>query len=632
MLDLECEEQIDRDERESRSPSANEDHSEGRPVRSGCNPQGRSFLAPSKADLLAKACDREPKMFHRIDGWITEAPNDLCLESDLRISAAATYELMGGADVRVLIRPDLDRNARLRLLQQVLEHEREVAWEDREKNTARTGSRKKRHGGAPQAPSKGELLAQLCDRQPTKFHQIDAWTKDPFDGLLPSEFDDHIAATVTHELMSGPDLRVLIRPDLDRATRFELIQRVLEFERRFDWEEYEWDFFALEARKAAATPALDFRDLEGRKHRSLAAANGRQPTKIARKLLRQFSYLLADSGGQTRQSEWIAVGADGDDDNEAFVLREVVDGRRVHLWLEIDGADTKPTEGLQKDGDVKGRPGPCPDVDQETGSDQDRHHEGSERFERLTDRLARTTSFDGSRSEWLRVQALSEPRPDYGTFLKDQELIELFPEAADIYHVDDIRRALMMIRMVLEYGEGAFTRDDGDAVYLLLACILEQSDDILDGTWSANNPAARERDVRARTTPMPGLDFDDDDDFEDDEESLERPQRPQTPGNCEYRVPECFEDDSLTVRTCVPDAERRLGHLISMLESDEFRRYTSCSIQPEELQVVRNVGAWLLGIDPTYYTTERVLNALASVWALVRAHDRQVDRASGGAD
>ena len=37
--------------------------------------------------------------------------------------------------------------------------------------------------------------------------------------------------------------------------------------------------------------------------------------------------------------------------------------------------------------------------------------------------------------------------------------------------------------------------------------------------------------------------------------------QPQTPGNCEYRVPECFEDDSLTVRTCVHEAERRLGHL-----------------------------------------------------------------------
>jgi hypothetical protein len=526
MFDLEREEQIGRDERESRSSSTTEDHSEERLAQSRRDPQGRRFLAPSKADLLAKACDREPKMFHKIDGWIANDPCDSCSYSDFHFTRAVTYQLMGGADVRVLIRPNLDCNARLRLLQQVLEHEREVPWEDLEKNTARTGSRRKRRSPAPQTPSKGELLAKLCDRQPTKFHQIDAWTKDPFGGLLPSEIDDQITATVTHELMNGADLRVLIRPDLDRATRFELIQRVLEFERRFDWEEYEGDLFA--------------------------------------------------------------------------------------------------------------RPEPCPDVDQETESDQDRHHEGTERSERLTDRLSRTTSFDESHREWFRVQALSEPRPDYGTFLKDQELIELFPEAAEIYHVDDIRRALMMIRMILDYGENAFTDCDGLAVYDLLSCILEQENFLFDGTWSANNPAARKRDARVRPTFMPGLEFDDEDDddlnLEDDEEPLERPQRPQTPANCEYRVPECFEDDSLTVRTCVPDAERRLEHLVSMLESNEFRYYTSCSIQPEELQVVRNVGAWLLGIDPTYYTTERVLNALASVWALVRAHDRQVDRAPGEAD
>ena len=404
MFDLEREEQIGRDERESRSPSANEDHSEGRSVRSRCNPRGRSFLALSKADLLAKARNREPKMFHKIDGWIAKDPCDSCSYSDFHFTRAVTYQLMGGADVRVLIRPNLDRNARLRLLQQVLKHEREVPWEDLEKNTARTGSRKERHSRTPQTPAKGELLAKLCDRQPTKFHQVDAWTKDPFDGLLPSEIDDQITATVTHELMNGADLRVLIRPGLDRATRFELIQRVLEFERRFDWEEYEWDLFA--------------------------------------------------------------------------------------------------------------RPGPCPDVDEESGSDQGRHHEGGGKLERLVDRLSRTTSFDESHREWRRVQALTEPRPDYGTFLKDQELIELFPEAAEVYHVDDIRRALMMIRMILDYGECAFTDWDGLAVYDLLSCIREQENFWFDGTWSANNPAARKRDARACTTPMPGLNFDDEDDDE----------------------------------------------------------------------------------------------------------------------
>ena len=82
MTDLECEEKIDRDAPESRNPSAKEDHSEARPVRSRRNPRTQSLLAPSKADLLAKACDRQPNLFHRIDGWITEAPCDLCLESD----------------------------------------------------------------------------------------------------------------------------------------------------------------------------------------------------------------------------------------------------------------------------------------------------------------------------------------------------------------------------------------------------------------------------------------------------------------------------------------------------------------------------------------------------------------------
>ena len=57
----------------------------------------------------------------------------------------------------------------------------------------------------------------------------------------------------------------------------------------------------------------------------------------------------------------------------------------------------------------------------------------------LTCRLKRTKSFEASRSEWIRQQELEKPRPDYGTFLKDEELIELFPESADYYHVDDIR-------------------------------------------------------------------------------------------------------------------------------------------------------------------------------------------------
>jgi hypothetical protein len=148
--------------------------------------------------------------------------------------------------------------------------------------------------------------------------------------------------------------------------------------------------------------------------------------------------------------------------------------------------------------------------DRASASTQDGPHGDTDRHERLADRLACTTSFADSHREWLRVQELAKSRPDYGTFLKDEELKELFPEAAADFHVDDVRRGVMMIRMILDYGEAAFTADEGDAVHTLLWCILGEAEICLDGTWSTNNPAARKR--RIRSTPMPSLDFGDDDD------------------------------------------------------------------------------------------------------------------------
>lgn len=219
-------------------------------------------------------------------------------------------------------------------------------------------------------------------------------------------------------------------------------------------------------------------------------------------------------------------------------------------------------------------------------------------------------------------------------FLKDEELIELLPEASEIYHADDIRRALMMIRMILDYGESAFAFDDGLAVYDLLSCILEQDNFHFDGTWSANNPATRDPEASVRSNFTADLEFDfDDDDFEIDSD----PQIPSAPatqttrsGGGKYQVSEDFEESSLRVRTPVADGERRLDHLLSLLESDEFRCYTNCFTQPEEIEVILSVGAWLLGIDPPSYTTERVLNAFGGVWDLVRAHDHDIADASLG--
>jgi hypothetical protein len=150
--------------------------------------------------------------------------------------------------------------------------------------------------------------------------------------------------------------------------------------------------------------------------------------------------------------------------------------------------------------------------------------ESTEKSERLIDRLVLTESFNESQQEHFRVQALKEQQPDYGTFLKDEELVELFPEAADSYHVDDVRRALMMIRMILDYGEASFTVDEGDAVHTLLWCILGEEDICLDGTWSANNPAARREKERARAAQRTSVD---DDDLLADTESIESNQSPE---------------------------------------------------------------------------------------------------------
>lgn len=263
-------------------------------------------------------------------------------------------------------------------------------------------------------------------------------------------------------------------------------------------------------------------------------------------------------------------------------------------------------------------------------STQARQDERVEQPEHLIDRLALIPSFEANNSELLRVQALKKPQPDYGTFLKDAELAELFPEAADIYSVDDIRRALMMIRMILDYGEAAFSIDDGEAVYVLLACILEQNEFWFDGTWSAANPAELDPEVNVSPNTIPDLEFDfEDDDFEGGEAPISTAPQAKS-GDCGYRVPEHFEDNSLRIRTLVPDGERRLSHLLSMLESGEFRYDTKCFTQPEEIQVVLSIGAWLLGIDPMSYTTARVLNSLGSIWDLVRESDQPFASTSGG--
>ncbi len=89
-----------------------------------------STTSPSRANLLAKAAECEPTKFHKIDGWINEDPDDPELDLDVHLQSMITYELMNGADVRVLFRPNLDCDSRIRLLQRLLQEERKIDWDD----------------------------------------------------------------------------------------------------------------------------------------------------------------------------------------------------------------------------------------------------------------------------------------------------------------------------------------------------------------------------------------------------------------------------------------------------------------------------------------------------------------------
>lgn len=96
-----------------------------------------------------------------------------------------------------------------------------------------------------------------------------------------------------------------------------------------------------------------------------------------------------------------------------------------------------------------------------------------------------------------------------------------------------------------------------------------------------------------------------------------------------YCVPESIEQGTLRVRTRVPDAERRLGDLLSLLASAELRYHTGCSVLPEEREIIGDLGAWPLGIDPGEYTTERMLESLRALWDLIRARVCRSERTPG---
>ncbi len=77
--------------------------------------------APSKAELLAKYAQDEPKLFEQWDGWHAQHGDALDYDDDgYVVCSCDTFELMQGSDVRILIDPDMPREEVLHLLHMML--------------------------------------------------------------------------------------------------------------------------------------------------------------------------------------------------------------------------------------------------------------------------------------------------------------------------------------------------------------------------------------------------------------------------------------------------------------------------------------------------------------------------------
>ena len=91
----------------------------------------------------------------------------------------------------------------------------------------------------PGDPSRSDLLAEACFRQPRRFHQIEGCTACHGEHPYPDVDGDMVSAALAVELSHDVDVRVLIRPDLDRQSRLRLLAKILEGEAYHDWEDQE---------------------------------------------------------------------------------------------------------------------------------------------------------------------------------------------------------------------------------------------------------------------------------------------------------------------------------------------------------------------------------------------------------
>jgi hypothetical protein len=122
---------------------------------------------PDKDDCLAHYAEGEPRLFHQFDGFHPPSwpvgPGTEDADND-ELWAGATWELMGGADVRVLISPDADNDVVLRLLRKI------AAWIERRGGHDMTGYEWSRVGprleSSTEPPSNKEALSRVTSSAP----------------------------------------------------------------------------------------------------------------------------------------------------------------------------------------------------------------------------------------------------------------------------------------------------------------------------------------------------------------------------------------------------------------------------------------------------------------------------------
>jgi hypothetical protein len=174
----------------------------------------------TKEELLKHYEQRKPRPFIQFDGFdpLEDAPSD----AGPRIVRTETWELMHGADVRILINPRIDRDKVLEILDHLIARVR------RDEDQLVWGMH---HDDQIREKTKEELLQDYAQREPKPYIQLDGFDapgdcmSDPDTGLGCFRGD-------TWELMHGADVRTLINPGTDREKVLEILEELVAWMRR----------------------------------------------------------------------------------------------------------------------------------------------------------------------------------------------------------------------------------------------------------------------------------------------------------------------------------------------------------------------------------------------------------------